>query len=121
MKHGHKQAATLSADLAATDGADTFIVRAGDTDTISGFDPSADRVMFDVNHSYSDIVTLQKPYDGFEFDTFSGAHLEVHALDYNGDGITDTQILMSGVDGTATAILLSVDPDSLWGWNLAGG
>lgn len=121
MKHGHKQAVTLSADLAATDSADTFIVRAGETKTVSGFDASADRVMFDVNHSYSDILFLGSVYDGFTFDTFSGAHLEVHAGDYNGDGITDTQVSLSGVDGIAVATLYSVLPESLHGWNLMGG
>jgi hypothetical protein len=115
------KAAVLGSDLLGTDANDTFILHGDGLRTISGFDPAHDRVMFDVNHSYSDIITLDKPYDGMELDTWGGAHLSVHALDYNGDGIMDTQVSLSGIDGTATAVLLSVDPDSLYGWNLAGG
>ena len=120
MKHA-KILALAGADYLGTAAADTFIIRAGDIKTVSGFDPAHDRVMFDVNHSYSDILTLEKPHDGFEFDTFSGAHLSVSAVDYNHDGIGDTAITLSGIDGSGTVILFSVDPDSLWGWNLAGG
>jgi hypothetical protein len=115
------KAAVLGSDLLGTDANDTFILHGDGFRTISGFDPAHDRVMFDVNHSYSDILYLGQLSDGLEFDTFSGAHLSVHAGDYNGDGIMDTQVSLSGIDGTATAILLSVDPDSLYGWNLAGG
>jgi hypothetical protein len=115
------KAAVLGSDLAGSDANDTFILHGSSLSTISNFDPAHDRVMFDVNHSYSDILYLGQLHDGLEFDTFSGAHLSVHAGDFNGDGIVDTQVSLSGADGTATAILLSVDPDSLYGWNLAGG
>jgi hypothetical protein len=115
------KAAAVSSDLSGTDAADTFILHGDGLRTISGFNPANDRVMFDVNHSYSDILYFGQLHDGLEFDTFSGAHLSVHAGDFNGDGILDTQVSLSGIDGTASVILLSVDPDSLWGWNLAGG
>ena len=105
----------ITADQYGTHDADTFFIQDGLT-TIAGFDPSEDRVLF-VGRSYSDIISLEKPVDGWEFDTFAGVHFEVHAVDYNGDGITDTQI--TGSD--STVILYGVDPDALWGWNLAGG
>jgi hypothetical protein len=116
-----RKAKAAISDLQGTNANDTFILRGDTVQTISGFDPAHDRVMFDVNHSYSDILYLGQLHDGLEFDTFSGAHLSVHGGDYNNDGIMDTQVSLSGVDGTATAILLGVQPSSLYGWDLCGG
>jgi hypothetical protein len=115
------KAAAVSSELQGTAANDTFILHGDGLRTISGFDPAHDRVMFDVNHSYSDILYLGQLHDGLEFDTFSGAHLSVHSVDYNNDGIMDTQVSLSGVDGTATAVLLGADPASLYGWDLCGG
>jgi hypothetical protein len=41
----------------------------------------------------------------------------MHAVDYNHDGVMDTEIIGSGSD----VILYSVLPEALHPWNLAGG
>jgi hypothetical protein len=114
MKHA-KTAAVTGADIVATPDADKLFIQDGAV-TISGFDAAHDRLLF-VGNSYSDILYFGDIHDGLSFDTFVGSHFEVHAGDFNGDGLIDTQIV--GSDSIVT--LLSVDPASLHPWNLMGG
>jgi hypothetical protein len=92
----------------------TYFVQDGAT-TITDFHVG-DKLLF-VGDSYSDILYLGQLHDGLSFDTFTGEHFSVAAVDANHDGVTDTQIV--GSDSIVT--LLSVDPDSLYGWSLMGG
>jgi hypothetical protein len=110
----HAKSIVVTSDLIATPDADKFFIQDGAT-SISSFGPT-DRLLF-VGSSYSDILYLGQLHDGLSFDTFTGSPFAVHAGDFNGDGIGDTQIV--GSDSTVT--LFSVDPDSLWGWQLMGG
>ena len=108
------------AGLVATDGSDQFILRAGDGhETVSGFDPAHDKVLFDIGHAYSDILYLGRLSDGLVFDNGYGtASFAVHATDENHDGIMDTRIDASSGDSIT---LLGIMPDQLYGWNLMGG
>jgi hypothetical protein len=109
------KAAAVSSDLLGTADNDVFFIQDGSVN-VSGFDPAHDKLLF-VGNGYSDILYLGQLHDGLSFDTFNGSHFEVHAGDFNNDGIVDTEISGSG----SVVHLLGVDPDSLYGWNLAGG
>lgn len=112
-----KLKAAPSADpnvIQATPDADKFFIQDGTT-TIAGFGHD-DRLLF-VGNSYSDILYLGKLYDGWSMDTITGVHFEAHSLDVNGDGVMDAQIV--GSDSIVN--LLSVDLDSLYGWQIMGG
>jgi Ca2+-binding RTX toxin-like protein len=105
--------------LTGGDGADTFVLRSGDgNDVVTDFNAAAgDRVMFDYG-TYSDFMVFGKLSDGQSWTNFDGsATFTVHALDANGDGVTDTVI--SANDDSIT--LLGVSPDQLWGNCLFGG
>ena len=119
MKHA-KHALISSDTLIATDGADRFYVRAGDGhEVVSGFDPSEDRVLFDIGHAYNDILYLGQLSDGLTFDNGYGtASFTVSAADENHDGITDTLIAASSGDSIT---LLGITPTDLYGWSLVGG
>ena len=105
--------------LTGGDGADTFILRSGGgDDVVTDFNAAAgDRVMFDYG-TYSDFMVFGKLSDGQSWTNFDGsATFTVHAMDANGDGVTDTVI--SANDDSIT--LLGVAPDQLWGNCLFGG
>lgn len=104
--------------LVGSQARDIFVMRAGDGhDTVRRFEPGEDRVMFDVDHAYSDIMYMGPLYDGLTFETFTGLAVNVEALDANGDGETDTKISAGDVSIT----LLGVAPDELTGATLMGG
>lgn len=122
MKGKGKKAANLiegGSELIATDDRDVFILRDGQGDkTVSGFDPSEDKVMFDFN-SYSDVLG---PFgflsDGQVITDFTGlTSIHVSASDVNGDGVTDTSFLV----GDDSIVLLGVAPSALSSGNLMGG
>lgn len=92
----------------------TIFVQDG-ASTISDFH-AGDKLLF-VGSSYSDILYLGKLYDGLQFETFTGEHFSVSAVDVNHDGIMDTEIAGSG----SVVDLLGWSPDGLWGWQLMGG
>jgi ureidoglycolate hydrolase len=85
---------------------DAIRITPGTFTVVEGFDPYAggDRVMFRDN-SWSDIM-------------FLGTVFDFAALDYNGDGVTDTQIAMNE---DAAVVLLGWAPESVFGWMLMGG
>lgn len=66
-------------------------------------------------------MTLETFHDGMVIDNFGGGRVEIHRVDANHDGIADTAIDAFGAGGELHVVLFSVDPDSLHGWNLAGG
>lgn len=56
MKHAKKAADVVGADIVASNDRDTFIFHASDgagVRTVSGFDPTQDRVMLDFDHTYT--------------------------------------------------------------------
>lgn len=122
MRKAHKLSAdTALADFFGTPDRDTFIVHAGDgLKTVADFDVTQDRLMVDVDGGYSDLF-LDDVHDGSVLQLFTGGRIEIHAADANHDGITDTAVDAYGAEGEVHVVLLSVDPDSLHGWNLAGG
>lgn len=105
--------------LVGTDGRDVFILREGGGQLqVEGFNPANDKIMFDIS-SYSDVLgPLGHLHDGQTFDDFTGGtHFTVSALDYNLDGLMDTQIQAN----EDSIIILGVAPDSLSSGNLMGG
>ena len=119
MKH-HKLAPNV---IEATAGADTFMVREGASHiTISGFNPSLDRLMFDYG-SYSDILApIGSIHDGAVFQNFiHTATWTITSADVNGDGIRDTHITVDYAGGQDVVDLLSVSASALNDWNIAGG
>lgn len=107
--------------LTGGDGADKFILRAGGgQDVITDFDPNGgDRVLFDVGGGYSDILYFGQLHDDLTFGNGYGtASFTINALDFNSDGIMDTEVLASTGD---SVILLGFAPEDLYGWSLMGG
>jgi hypothetical protein len=103
----------------ATNDADVFILRAGGGDeTIAGFDPSEDRVLFDIGGAYTDVWFLGRVEETTYSNWTGTASITVSAVDQDGDGVTDTRIDTSTGDSVT---LLGVEPGSLFGWNLMGG
>jgi hypothetical protein len=98
---------------------DAIRITPGTFTDVEGFDPYAggDRVMFRDN-SWSDIMFLGTASDGLRFTDFNGTVFDFAALDYNGDGVTDTQIAMNE---DAAVVLLGWAPESVFGWMLMGG
>lgn len=98
-------------------GADTFVFSA-DTQyvTITDFNPAeGDHISLSfaglsATSDYSGLLS-----DGASFQTAAGC-CTVHCLDYNGDGIMDTQISMNG----ANMFLLGCQPDQLHGTDILG-
>ncbi len=114
----HNPHALVAADLVGTPDADTFLFHASagsGLQTVSGFDAAQDRVLLDFDHSYSDIMSLDKPYDGMVTNTVNGGHVEFHTV------AGGTEIDAYGSTGELHILLAGVDVDSLWGWNIAGG
>lgn len=117
MKHAPKPKALVTGDLVGTADADTFLLHATDGSqlrTIENFGTN-DRLLLDYGGSYSDITTLDKPYDGMVINTYNGGHVELHQL------AAGTEIDAYGVYGELHVLLAGVQVDSLWGWQLAGG
>lgn len=104
-------------------GHDQFWFRDGfGTDVVTDFNQAEDRIGVDVAGGYSDIWYLGQIHDGDVLTSFSGASLEFHSVDYNLDGIPDTQVIVydqSGLQGTI--YLLSQPVDELFGYNFMGG
>lgn len=111
---------TLTGGLAG----DVFVFRQGDgDDTITDYNSTdGDRVLFDFS-SYSDYMLLTgKLYDGFSWTEFTGSTtFTLNASDVNGDGVADTVITVSDLDGVQTLTLLGVSPDQIDGHSLFGG
>ena len=108
-----------SSELIGTDNRDVFVLREGQGDiTVSGFDVTEDKILFDFN-SYSDVLGFgQDISDGSVITDFTGqTRILVEAIDANSDGITDTRFTV----GEDSIILLGVAPDSLASGNLMGG
>lgn len=99
-------------------GADKLIVRDGaGTDHVTDFNaPAGDRILFDINGCYSDILFLGKVTDGQSVASCNGGHFEFYA---NG-GSTMVRAYDSSTL-QAVIILDGVAIDSLYGWAFQGG
>ena len=116
------QGGTGNDTLTGDAGHDTFVIRAnGGHDTVTDFNVSEDVVMFDSQTGVYDgmLGGLGSLWDGKEiYNSHDTLVCTVHAGDYNGDGVGDTQFEMSS---GATLTLLGVDPSDLTSANIFGG
>jgi Ca2+-binding RTX toxin-like protein len=78
-------------------GADTFVITDQSQFTIiTDFNPAeGDRIEFNFGGTTSASIYSGPLSDGMTFQTAAGA-CSVHCLDYNGDGIMDTQLSIDG-------------------------
>lgn len=111
---------TLTGDA----GHDTFVLRANSGhDVVTDFNASEDVVMFDTQTGVYDGMlgwsVGPSLWDGAQiYNSHDTLVCTVHAGDWNGDGIGDTQFEMSS---GATLTLLGVDPSALGCSDIFGG
>ncbi len=98
--------------LTGGSGADTFVIEAhSQYDIITDFNPAeGDTILFDYGTSAPTSVYSGTLSDGLSFQT-SGGTCYVSCVDYNGDGIMDTQLSVNGDN----VFLLGWTPDHLNG------
>jgi Ca2+-binding RTX toxin-like protein len=99
-------------------GGDVFILRpGGGADVVTDFSSAeGDRVLLDYG-AFPDEMFVGSLRDGLSWTTDSGATCWIEAIDFNGDGLTDTMIQMN----TDCIVLLSCQPMDLTGQMLLGG
>jgi len=117
---------TQKADsLTSTAGNDTITTKKGPdriyfhgafgTDHITDFDEDAgDRLVFDENGCYSDIMVLGQLYDGQVIQSCNGGHFDVHI---SGGSTTIEAYTVAGLQGTVVLDGVTV----LYGWAVSGG
>ena len=104
-------------------GRDTFALRAGDgVDVITDYQQGEDRLLFDAGVGRYDgqLGGFFGPlYDGQVFSNSNdSASWTVSAVDYNGDGVTDTRIDMST---GGSFVVLGLAPNMLGSADIFGG
>ena len=128
LKNLVEGAAATNDTLEGTNQRDTFVLTAGGgDDTVTGFvfDRGAgDRILLDSGTGVYDgiLPPLGYLFDGQVFENSAGtATFEIHAVDANGDGVTDTQIVMISPDSVDSITLLGVAPDTITSAAIYGG
>jgi Ca2+-binding RTX toxin-like protein len=99
-------------------GADTFVFCANSQyDVVTDFNPAeGDRVLLDLGGSPNAPAYSGTLWDGLSFQT-AGGTCTVHCVDFNGDGVMDTQLSINGNN----MFLLGCLPNELHGWDILGG
>jgi hypothetical protein len=99
-------------------GADTFVFDSHTQYvTITDFNPAeGDHILLSFGGSASAAIYSGALSDGLAIQTAGGC-CTIHSVDFNGDGIMDTQISMNG----ANMFVLGCAPDALHGSDIFGG
>jgi len=114
-----KVKAALVSDVdSTTAGADALYfhaVNGSQLHTVTGFDPTMDKLVLDFDRTYSDIIALGEIHDGTVIHDFGGGRVEFHSV--NGG----TEIDAYGSLGELHIFLDGLNVDSLHASNIAGG